>query len=275
MNSARAERLFASDGRTVIVALDHALGSGQVEPLDRPAALLERILAGEPDGLILSRGMLKLVPPKYAGRRWLTADYYATSVLPGEEGGLELQECLWDAFDARAAGADGLKALLVFGRSDPELHCRNLRYLARLIAGAQEAELGVMIEAVLWGPQIPDDRRAEARWVANAARVAFELGADVIKIPMPDDAGALERLAGAIPVPLVLMGGPAGDPMRLFEALRVALDAGVRGVALGRNVWQHPDPTAITRALSALVHQNATPREAFDIVRAPTVGGLT
>lgn len=260
-------RVFASDGKAVIVALDHALASGQLAPLDRPVPLLSRVVAGNPDGLILTAGMGRL--PDAARVPWfLTADYYATSVFPGAVGEDDLHVMAWDVGGARDFGATGVKCLLVFGRSDPRQLERNVASVARLTTEAHRAGLSVMIEATLWGPRIGSARQHDATMVAHAARVAFELGADVIKIPLPDDLDALGRLAEALPVPIVVMGGPAGRPERLFLEVEQAMAAGVRGVALGRNVWQAPDPAAYVGALRALVHDGVSAPEALERLRA-------
>ncbi|MDX2006093.1 MAG: hypothetical protein SFU83_12505 [Meiothermus sp.] len=130
-------RLLADDGRAVVVALDHALASGQVPPLDHPKPLLDSLLEARPDGLILTHGMTKLVSPGAVGQRWLTADYYATSTLPGAGGEHEIQDQIWSAATARALGATGLKVLLVFGRHSPEVFLRNVRYVSSLIDEAR------------------------------------------------------------------------------------------------------------------------------------------
>ena len=258
---------FGPDGRTVIVALDHALASGQVPPLDRPAPLLAEVLEGEPDALILSAGMNRVAsaasPPW-----WLTADYYATSVFPGVDGEEELHTFLWHAEQAIALGARGLKCLLVFGRHQAEPLADNVASIARLVAGARRAGVAVMIEATLWGSRIPAAAKDDPVMVAHAARVAFELGADVIKVPLPAGGVGLRTLTSALPVPIVVMGGPATDPATLFHALHRAIGAGAAGVAMGRNVWQHPHPAKMVRALNALVHEGAEPTAALAILGA-------
>ncbi|NMC79655.1 MAG: hypothetical protein GYA59_09875 [Chloroflexi bacterium] len=53
------------------------------------------------------------------------------------------------------------------------------------------------------------------------------------------------------------------DELALFESVNKALDAGASGVAIGRNIWQHPDPGGMCRALVSLVHGGRTPAEAY------------
>jgi len=258
---------FGGDGKAVIVALDHALASGQVEPLDRPVPLLARIAAGEPDGLILTAGMARLHDA--GGAPWLlTADYYATSTAPGVAGDAEIHTLAFGAAAARARGAAGLKCLLVYGVLEPRRLGANVAAVARLIDEAHDIGLPVMVEAVLWGRGIAEREQRDATMVAAAARAAFELGADVIKIPLPDDLDAVARLTDALPVPMVAMGGPASAAADLFAHLEGAVRAGIAGVALGRNVWQSSDPAAYTRALRAIVHDGASGRDAMDVLEA-------
>jgi len=254
---------LGADGRAVVVALDHALAGGQLPVLDRPRPLLERITAARPDGLILTAGMASLRPPG-AAPFLLTADYYATSLTPGAAGDVELHVPLWSPDHALRLGASGLKCLLVYGRRDVAVQRANVRFVAELLEAAHGVGLPVMVEAVLWGADLAPEREHDGALVAHAARTAFELGADVIKVALPDDLGPLARLAQAIPVPLLLMGGPAKDPAELFPRLRAALDVGIRGVALGRNVWADAEPGRMVAALHALVHDGASVADALD-----------
>jgi fructose-bisphosphate aldolase/2-amino-3,7-dideoxy-D-threo-hept-6-ulosonate synthase len=45
-----------------------------------------------------------------------------------------------------------------------------------------------------------------------------------------------------------------------------AIEAGARGVAIGRNVFQHENPTIMTRAITEIVHRNRSVEEALEIL---------
>lgn len=259
--------LFDADGRTVIVAMDHALGSGQIAPLDRPKAIVESVVKGGPDGLILTDGMRKFLPRSAPVPWLLTADYYATSVVPGESGREELHRFIWSAEHAKESGAAGLKCLLVFGQRDAQRQAANVVEVTKLLSEARGIGLPVMVEATLWGRRIPADHANAAAAVVHAARIAFELGADIIKIAIPDDMRVLERLTASLPVPIVLMGGPQVDAQKLLAALRDAIDAGARGLALGRNVWASKDPEGYVGALKRIVHDGMSARDAVEYLR--------
>lgn len=260
--------LVRDDGRSVIVALDHPLAGGQSAGLDDPSGVLTALSAAGADAAILTPGSARLQRRFAPELPWLlTADYYATSADAGTGGDEELHDVLWSAARAVDLGAAGLKCLWIHGQNDAAGHLRSLTRIARLIEEAHRLGVPVMVEAVLWGQRLAPAHERDPRMVADAARMAFELGADLIKVAMPDDTGPLARVAATCPVPIVAMGGPASDPAELFARVRRVLDAGVRGVALGRNVWRSQDVGAMVRALNALVHDDATAEAALRTLR--------
>jgi class I fructose-bisphosphate aldolase len=94
-------------------------------------------------------------------------------------------------------------------------------------------------------------------------RQAVELGADIIKADPTDDVSIYHRVvetAGGIPV-LVRGGGRVSDEV-ILQRTAALLAQGARGIVYGRNIIQHPKPAAMTRALMAILHENATPAQA-------------
>ena len=43
------------------------------------------------------------------------------------------------------------------------------------------------------------------------------------------------------------------------------MEKGAIGVNLGRNVWQHDHPVAMIKALRAIIHEGAKPKDALDV----------
>ena len=51
----------------------------------------------------------------------------------------------------------------------------------------------------------------------------------------------------------------------VFEFVRDGMEKGAIGVNLGRNIWQNEYPVAVIKALRAIIHKKATPKEANEI----------
>jgi DhnA family fructose-bisphosphate aldolase class Ia len=60
---------------------------------------------------------------------------------------------------------------------------------------------------------------------------------------------------------LVRGGGRVSDEV-ILQRTADLIAQGARGIVYGRNIIQHPHPAAMTRALMAVLHENATPAQA-------------
>jgi DhnA family fructose-bisphosphate aldolase class Ia len=101
--------------------------------------------------------------------------------------------------------------------------------------------------------------------VALAARVGIELGADWVKVPYVE---GFEQVTGACFKPVVIMGGSRrGSEAEILAEVKAAMDSGASGATIGRNIFESEDPEAMTAALSAIIHQEASVEEALAILR--------
>lgn len=107
----------------------------------------------------------------------------------------------------------------------------------------------------------------DPRKIIPLVRQAVELGADIIKADPTDDVSIYHKVvetAGGIPV-LVRGGGRVSDEV-ILQRTADLIAQGARGIVYGRNIIQHPHPAAMTRALMAVLHENATPAQAAKLL---------
>jgi DhnA family fructose-bisphosphate aldolase class Ia len=96
--------------------------------------------------------------------------------------------------------------------------------------------------------------------VAHAARIGFELGADIIKTNYCGDVEAFRRVVASSPVPILTAGGPhkgSGEESTL-QLVREVVAAGAAGVAIGRRVWQSDDPEGLVRMMHGILFPSET-----------------
>jgi DhnA family fructose-bisphosphate aldolase class Ia len=152
--------------------------------------------------------------------------------------------------EALRLGADAAKTMLVMGFADRVAELDNLRYLARTAERCHQWELPLMVEPYLWGESAPTGAAARAELSADGARKAIEIGADILKVEYPGEPGFFEQVVRSSPVPVVVLGGPRRPTQKeVLEDVLSAARAGAAGVAMGRNVWEQPDPGAMIRAI--------------------------
>jgi fructose-bisphosphate aldolase/2-amino-3,7-dideoxy-D-threo-hept-6-ulosonate synthase len=104
--------------------------------------------------------------------------------------------------------------------------------------------------------------------VKHAARVGAELGADLIKTNYTGDPDSFKEVISTCPVPVIIAGGPkANTDEEVLKMVEDAISVGASGVSIGRNVFQHKNPTNMTRAMSKIVHEGFSAEEAIKTLK--------
>lgn len=253
----RMGRIFAADGRSVVLPADHGLMLGRVPGLEDPVALIRRFLPLGCDGFLLGPGVLQRTAELFAYRsapaRLCTLDSHwrahghGTSVL------------VTTLERAAQLGADAVKILMPWDVAAEE-RGRCAAFVGEVIVRAEPLGLPVMVEPIcLELPRGPEAVAVEG----DGCRMAAELGADIIKVAYPGDPELLATWASELGVPLVLLGGPAsGTADDLCVLVAEALAAGARGITIGRRVWQRPieEAAALLDRLLEIVHPDLSVR---------------
>jgi class I fructose-bisphosphate aldolase/fructose-bisphosphate aldolase/2-amino-3,7-dideoxy-D-threo-hept-6-ulosonate synthase len=251
------QRIFAQDGRALIVAMDHGLMDGPCKGLENPGKTIEKIVAGGANAVLTSYGLARKFASELAGIGLIMrADGGSTSL--GKAGGPG--RIFFSIEEALRLGADAL-AVSAFPGADNE--AETLENLAKVAGEAHAWGLAVLGEMVPGGFDSPSEKRT-AQTVALATRVGSELGADIIKTPYVP---GFEAVTHTTYVPVVILGGAKrGKERDMLVDIKTAIDIGASGVAIGRNIWQSEDPTAMTAAVASIIHHNATVDEAMHIL---------
>jgi DhnA family fructose-bisphosphate aldolase class Ia len=160
---------------------------------------------------------------------------------------------------AAAEGLTGVKHMVRVALDDAAT-APALELLGQVLEAAAAAGLEALIEPLMWR----DGAMArDVEDVVLAAVIAHDMGAPLLKVPVPRAApgaarvDAVGRVVKSVGVPVLFLGGPrreAGDDEALLEEAADAMAGGAAGLAIGRTVYQHPDPGAMAAALAAVVH---------------------
>jgi DhnA family fructose-bisphosphate aldolase class Ia len=254
----RFHRLFGTDGRAVIIAMDHGSTDGVLAGFEDPEKVLGEVISGGADAILTSVGIARHFSKQLKDVGLLLRCDGATSPLLDRPRALT-----FGVDDVLAAGADAAAAMYMPG--SPNGHGSTI-YFPRLATEAHRWNIPVMAEALPYGFESHPDARA-VDTVADACRMAVENGADIVKTFYTGERGSFKKVVRSCFVPVLVLGGPKTHSDKEFlESLRDARDAGAVGVVIGRNVWQSPSPASMTRALVALFHHEASVDDALHIL---------
>ena len=135
---------------------------------------------------------------------------------------------------------------------------RTISNLGRLVNEAEEYGMPVLaITAV--GKEMARD----ARYLGLASRIAAEIGAHMVKTYYCEE--DFEKVVEGCPVPIVIAGGKKIPERDALQMAFSAISKGAAGVDMGRNIFQSENPAAMIQAIRAIVHDNYSADEAFEL----------
>ncbi len=248
---------FQDDQRTMIIPMDHGtivpvpgLGNGR----DIISAL--RSVA---DGFIVNYGLALAAEAELEDRGVCLRMDCGNTFIPKEESHAPKGAYrLWGAETAYQAGATAVMSMCFPGHPN---EAEIIADCAVLIEEAGATELPVMLESLPYGLGRGDAYTPE--YIRHAVRLAAELGSDVVKTAYPGDKEHFRQTVAECYVPVIVLGGASGGkPEDILQMVRDSLDCGAKGIAIGRNIWQHPTPLKMAKALWAIVHDNASADQA-------------
>lgn len=256
----RMNHIFRDNGKTLIVAMDHAALFGAMDGLDKPGDVIRKVRSGGADAILTTLGVSKQFVEEIGHMGLILRMDGGLSALAQERSPLHL---IYQVQDALRMGADAVGTM---GMPGSRFESQMLPYLSELIGQCMEWNMPVMAEILPGGFENPAELWT-AENIANACRIGAELGVDFIKTTYSGDVDSFARIIERVYVPIVVLGGSkSSDPRDLLQQIHGAMQAGACGVACGRNIYQHEDPVKMVQAVAAIVHEDATVDAALELL---------
>lgn len=154
---------------------------------------------------------------------------------------------------------------------EPEVTDQCIQNILKIKPETDRYGIPLMVEPLVFRPNSEAGGymvNGDPEKIIPLVRQGVELGADIIKADPTDDVNEYHRVvetAGDIPV-LVRGGGKATDG-EILQRTHGLMQQGVKGIVYGRNVIQHANPSGMTRALMAIVHDGAKPDEVVGLLK--------
>ena len=249
----RLARIFnQKSGRTVMLAVDHGYFQGPTTGLKKPRETIMPLLP-YCDSLFVTRGVLRnCISPSTN-----TPIFLRVSGGPSVLGELSNEDITTSMKEALRLNAVGVGLSIFVGEKNED---RTISNLGRLVNEAEEYGMPVLaITAV--GKEMARD----ARYLGLACRIAAEIGAHIVKTYYCEE--DFEKVVGGCPVPIVIAGGKKIPEKDALQMAFNAISRGAAGVDMGRNIFQSENPVAMIQAVRAVVHENYSPEEAFEMFK--------
>ncbi len=246
----RLSRVFnPKSGRTVMLAFDHGYILGPTAGLERMDLTIVPLIEYA-DCIMCTRGALRQVVPPTANTPISLRVSAGSTVLT------ELnEEVIMDVEEAIRLNASMMAAMVSVGGKFEALTVSNLTKLVDM-----GSKYGIPVMGVT---AVGKELTRDARYLAMASRVCAENGAHVVKTYFCEE--GFEKVVAACPVPIVIAGGKKLPELDALKMAHTAMNMGALGVDMGRNIFQADAPAAMIKAVRAVVHDNETPEQAYQM----------
>ncbi|MDY0251642.1 MAG: 2-amino-3,7-dideoxy-D-threo-hept-6-ulosonate synthase [Candidatus Methanomethylophilaceae archaeon] len=257
----RMERIMdRKTGNCVIVPMDHGISIGPTEGLYDMKETVDAVANGGATAVLMHKGLIRFSHRASGSDIGLILHLSASTDMGDTNNSKVLVATVSEALKM---GADAVSMHINLGaETEPEM----LRDLGNLSRECEEWGMPLLVMAYPRGPKIKNSYQPEH--VAHGARVATELGADIVKCSYTGDIDSFREIVRGTLAPVVIAGGPKmASDHDMLTMVRDSLEAGGRGVSIGRNIFQHKDVEGITRAISDIVLRGATVEEAMKNIK--------
>lgn len=240
-------------GRCVMLAVDHGYFQGPTTGL-RDLGKTVGPLLPYADALMITRGAL---------RTWVPADMDKPVVLRVSGGQSILKELSNEIIttsiqDAIRINASAITCSVYIGG---EYEKQSIENLSRIVNEGQDYGIPVLAVTAV-GKELVRD----AKYLGLACRICVEIGAHIVKTYYCEEGfESVVEACGSAPV--VIAGGKKIEERAALKMAKAAIDAGAKGVDMGRNIFQSDNPVGMMKAVHAIVHENASLEAAFKIYK--------
>jgi fructose-bisphosphate aldolase/2-amino-3,7-dideoxy-D-threo-hept-6-ulosonate synthase len=224
--------------------MDHGPWLGPIKGIECAESSVREVLAGGANALLITPGVARHVQPITGPAVGIALRVSITLGLAPEA---KQETPVATVETALRIDADAVAVSIFFGRGQ---EVTTMRFLGELTEQCARYGMPVLAEMM---PALDNAYVPEA--IAHAARIGFEMGADIIKTNYCGEILAFRHVVASSPVPILVAGGPstqAGEAGTV-QMVRDAIEAGAAGVAIGRRVWQSEDPKRVVQQIHKIL----------------------
>jgi len=256
----RLERIMnRNTGKTVIVPMDHGVTVGPIQGLIRLDESINLVAEGGANAIVEHNGMVGTGHRRYGKDIGLIV-HLSGSTAYGPDPNHKVLVCSVEK--AIKLGADAVSIHINLGAEDEPEMLRDFGFVSETCV-----EWGMPLLAMVYprGPKVPSETDPGA--VKHAARLAAELGADIVKVPYTGSVDTFREVVEGAPIPVVIAGGSKGNEEDTLRVVEEVIQAGGAGLSMGRNAFQHENPSRLVRAACMIVHEGRSTAEALAFLR--------
>ncbi|MGB9682430.1 MAG: class I fructose-bisphosphate aldolase [bacterium] len=267
----RMSHIFAKDGKTMVLAIDHRQRGIQdgIDDFNGLISLIEGI-APYIDAIMTTKEPLaQLIVSDSLRGKGLVLSLNRTGLA---NTGFEMDDRLVTSVEtALKWGLDGVKLLIKFNKDNPFTN-EQLTLLNNIVQECERWSLPLMVEPLymnqIEGRLVMDRSYESIKWVSI---ITNDFHIPILKIPYvqaenrEEGISQFKRIVDSVNAKILLLGGPRRDnPLDILRDFEDGIKAGASGFVVGRNVFLNKDPEIMAMAMKLILHNSYTAESAYE-----------
>ncbi len=262
MNDLRLRRLFnPKNGKTIIIPLDHGVTSGPIDGINNICSTVNMLSKSEANAVILHKGCIRVCKDILTENNNLAVIMHASASLSISPQA-NRKVLVASVEEAVQIGADAISIHINIGN---ESDLFMIEDFGKISEACTKWGMPLIVMVYPRGKNIEEN---DHKCNLLGARVAMELGADIVKINCSGTQEEFSQLINSVNIPVIIAGGAkkknVGD--LLFE-IEQALKAGAAGISIGRNIFQFESPLLLINIINQLINKEIALDEALFLIK--------
>ena len=244
------ERLLPA-GKGVWIPMDHGASSYPEVGLDNIEHIINEVINAGANAIVVQKGVMTEMKRKIPlFNNWI-CHISSSTVHGGARSQYKVSVASTNECKSRGAAAISVQVNL-----GSEFETEMIESLGKATTEAYDLDIPVLGMVYPRGPNLVEIQGDITGGVAHAARLAWELGCDVVKVPWTGSIESFKIVTNGVPIPVLIAGGALdGTSEETLTMVADSLSAGGAGVCMGRKVFASQNPAVFVKALNALIHQ--------------------
>lgn len=256
----RMEKMLPK-GKGLWIPIDHGLSDYPNPGLEDTESLIRKLIEAKVDVIVAQKGLVSHFSHLCEGTQTNMVIHLSASTRHGG-GDVGRKVLVGNPSEILSRGGIGASAQVNMG-TDGEAGM--LEALGKVTTDSHHIGLPVLGMVYARGSNLNPVSGDKTQGVAQAARIAFEIGCDIAKTTWTGDSESFKQVTSAAPIPMLVAGGAnTSDTRSVLIMVEEAMKAGASGVCMGRQVFAHEYPGKMAMALRRIIHDGLTAKEAAD-----------
>ncbi|MFD2214435.1 2-amino-3,7-dideoxy-D-threo-hept-6-ulosonate synthase [Metabacillus endolithicus] len=248
----RLKKLYHHSDKLLIVPMDHGITIGPVTGLTEINQTVNAVFDGGADAVVVHKGLVRYLTDALGSNKGELIIHLSASTALAPESQSMRKELVSSVEHSIRLGATAISTHVNLGSQFEAEQIKDVGLIAE-----ECDKWGMPLLAMMYVRDGSKAHEFDPERIRHAARVAEELGADIVKVNYSGTPETFRQVVSGVKIPVLIAGGERlGSNDDLLTMIDDAVSAGANGISIGRNIFQDENPEKLCANIRSILNQS-------------------